>query len=117
MANEAVQLSWPIYDRRGITDVDYVVKNLPKALELPGGVWNFGSENDAGTYDTLKEVLEQLKMDSVLYRLKPNTEAFAENPRNLTMDLAKLKQAGITFPTAKEGLLRALRESRENGYE
>lgn len=110
LADDAKPLTWPIYDRRGLTDVADVVENLPAALELPGGVWNFGSENDASTYDTVKAVLEEQGMDAALSRLTPNVEAFAANPRDISMDLSKLRAAGITFPTAKEALCKALAE-------
>ena len=108
LKEESKPLCWPIHDRRGITDVDDVVKQLPKALELEGGVWNFGTENDSSTYDTVKAVFEELGMASALRRLMPNEEAFGDNPRDLTMDLTRLKSAGIAFPTTKEGLCRAL---------
>ena len=87
-----------------------VVRNLPKALSLPGGVWNFGSENGESTYDTVKSVLECLGLDAV-NRLQPNTEAFADCPRDISMDLAKLRSAGITFPATPDALLDALRSA------
>ena len=102
-------ISWPVHDRRGLTDVMYVVENLVKALELPGGVWNFGSENDASTHETVKRVLEALHMEEALRRLQPNEDAFADNGRNLSMDLPKLTAAGGYFPTTVEGLIRALK--------
>lgn len=105
-------LSWPVHDRRGLTDVESVVKNLPKALTLPGGIWNFGSPNDRSTHDTVKQLLEELGREDVLQRLKPNEEAFTEDPRDLSMDLSKLRSAGILFPTTGEGLHLALAESR-----
>ena len=101
-------LTWPVYDRRGITDAEDEVKNLPKALELPGGVWNFGSENDGSTYDTVKAVLEELGMESALQRLKPNEDAFAGSPRDISMDLTRLEAAGIRFPSTMESLRLAL---------
>ena len=102
-------ISWPVYDRRGLTDVKYVVENLPEALKLPGGVWNFGSENDFSTHDTVKQALEALNLQEPLGRLKPNTDAFADGARNLSMDVSKLNAAGIHFPTTLEGLLRVLK--------
>jgi dTDP-4-dehydrorhamnose reductase len=105
--DENQTLSLPVYDRRGLTDVADVVKNLPKALDLPGGVWNFGSENDKNTYETVRSVLEELGLDAVK-RLHPNTEAFADHPRDISMDLGKLAGAGITFPTSRDALLHAL---------
>ena len=109
LADESREICWPIHDRRGLTDIQYVVENLLKALELPGGVWNFGSENDRSTYETVKEVLEARNLREPLQRLKPNTDAFAEGARNLAMDLTKLNAAGIRFPTTSEGLIEALK--------
>lgn len=106
LADEAKPLTWPIYDRRGLTDVEDVIRNLPKALELAGGVWNFGSPNDQNTYETVKKLLEELGMASALGRLTPNREAFADQPRDITMDPAKGNAAGIAFPTTLEGLRR-----------
>ena len=109
LADESREICWPIHDRRGLTDIQYVVENLPKALELPGGVWNFGSENDRSTYETVKEVLEARNLREPLQRLKPNADAFADGARNLAMDLTKLNAAGIRFPTTSEGLIEALK--------
>jgi dTDP-4-dehydrorhamnose reductase len=109
LADETKPISWPVHDRRGLTDVEIVVKNLPAALELPGGVWNFGSENDRSTYDTVKAVLEELNMEKALQRLQPNWEAFAAAPRDISMDISKLKAAGIEFPTTAAGLIAALK--------
>lgn len=115
LKEETLPLTWPVYDRRGITDAQYVVKNLPAALQLPGGVWNFGSENDGSTYETVKTVLEETGMEAALNRLKPNEEAFAANPRDISMDPGKLKAAGIAFPTTKEGLRLALEDWEKRG--
>lgn len=98
----------PIHDRRGITDVADVVKNLPLALGLSGGVWNFGSENNQNTYATMKAVLKKAGMTAALKQLAPNEEAFRDAPRDISMDLTQLHSAGIHFPTTEEALLRAL---------
>ena len=108
LADENSVLTWPIHDRRGLTDVEVVIQNLPAALALSGGVWNFGSENDSNTYDTVKNVLEEMGMRSALRRLVPNEESFAENPRDIAMDLSRLNSAGILFPATGEGLKLAL---------
>ena len=112
LQDESKPISWPIHDRRGLTDVEFVLQNLPAALKLPGGCWNFGSENNASTYATVKAVLEKMGMESALGRLQPNEEAFAENPRDITMDAAKLNAAGIFFPTTVDGLCAALQSVR-----
>lgn len=110
LADPQQPLTWPVHDRRGITDVDAVAKNLPSALELPGGVYNFGSENNANPYETVKEILTALSMTEALARLVPNEEAFAESPRDISMDTAKIRKAGIFFPTTRESLLSALKK-------
>ena len=106
--DENQTLSLPVYDRRGLTDVADVVKNLSKPLDLPGGVWNFGSENDKNTYETVRSVLEELGLEAV-NRLQPNMDAFADHPRDISMDLGKLAAAGIAFPTSRDALLQALK--------
>ena len=105
MADPSHPLCWPVYDRRGLTDAEEVVKNLPKALELPGGVWNFGSANHLSTYDTVRALLED---HPALSRLTPNEAAFRDNPRDLSMDQRKLNAAGIRFPTTLESLQKAI---------
>ena len=99
-------LSWPVHDCRGLTDVESVVENLPAALKLPGGVWNFGSPNHRSTHHTVKHILETLGLDRCPV---PNEEAFSSCPRDLSMDPGKLNAAGIFFPTTAEGLIRALK--------
>lgn len=109
LEDESKVLTWPVYDRRGLTDVQDVVENLSAALSLRGGVWNFGAENDRSTYDTVKTVLDELGMEAALKRLTPNETAFADHPRDISMKLDKLKGAGIAFPTTHESLLRVLK--------
>ena len=108
LADESKPLTWPVHDRRGITDAADVVENLPKALKLPGGIWNFGSANGNSTYETVRSVLEAADRQAALARLTPNLEAFAQNPRDISMDMTKLEAAGITFPTTGEAILRAI---------
>ena len=107
LAEETRVLSWPVHDRRGITDVNYVVENLPKALTLPGGIYNFGSENQKSTHHTLETVLKALNMTAALARLVPNEQAFSDRHRDISMDMTKAESFGIAFPTTAEGLIRA----------
>jgi dTDP-4-dehydrorhamnose reductase len=106
-------LAWPIHDRRGLTDVRYVLENLPGALEIPGGVYNFGSENRENTYDTLRNVLSVPGMEAALSRLVPNREAFGDDPRDISMDLSRTAAAGLSFPSTVEGLRRAMKAIQE----
>lgn len=104
------ELTFPIYDRRGITHVREVVENLEQTFTLPGGVYNFGAGNEESTFDTMKQVFAQVKPD-VLPRMRENREAFAGSPRNLAMDGGKLAAEGIRFSSTAEGLAWVLKEA------
>ena len=102
--NGTGELCYPIYDKRGITDVNEVVANLEKAFHIDGGVYNFGSSNDKSTFALVYELFESMKWD--LDRLHKNEEAFKTNPRNLCMCQDKIESYGISFLTTTNGLLR-----------
>ena len=98
------ELSFPINDKRGITDVNEAVANLEKTFRIEGGVYNFGSSNDKSTFDTVYELFERMEWD--VSRLHRNEEAFKTNPRNLCMCQKKIENFGISFSTTGDGLLR-----------
>lgn len=98
--------SYPIYDVRGITDVNEVVRNLQKAFALPGGVYNFGSPNEYTTYQTVATLFRDTGLD--VARLQKNEVPFRDKPRNLAMSQAKLNHYGIIFSSTPEALLRNL---------
>ena len=100
------QLSFPIYDTRGITDVNEVIQNLEKTFEIVGGIYNFGSPNDKDTFDTVYNIFQKLGFDTS--RLCKNENAFQTNPRNIVMCQQKIEEVGIFFPTTEEGLLRKM---------
>lgn len=101
-------LSWPVYDHRGITNVEEVIHQLPAALKLPAGVYNFGSGNDANTYSTIQAVLEDLNLTDALRRLTPNLQAFSDSPRDIRMDPALAASHGIHFRSTRDSLRDAL---------
>ena len=79
-------------DHRGVTDVTLVVKNMEAAWKLPGGIYNYGSSNDADIYEALAE------------------KATGGNVRNLMMRTDKLARHGIFFPDTAAGLEAFLRK-------
>ena len=101
-------LSFPIYDKRGITNVQDVVRNLPLALDFPPGVYNFGAENDRSTYHTIHAALAASNLKEPLARLQINSAAFAENPRDIRMDTGLARSLGACFDTTLLGLCRAV---------
>ena len=58
----------------------------------------------------MKELLTRLGMTAALEQLQPNKAAFADNPRDISMDLTKLNASGIHFPATLEGLIRAMKK-------
>lgn len=99
--NETIKYS--SRDRRGITDVWDVIKNLEKAFDLPGGIYNFGSHNDCDTFNLTKNVLASLGV-SIRF-VEEDINAFANNSRNLVMSQDKINRYGIAFGSTLNGLI------------
>lgn len=97
-------LSYPVHDIRGITDVNEVIQNFGKTWELEGGIYNFGSPNNKNTYETVHAMFTELGWDTD--RLEKNEEAFASNPRNISMCPNKLNNNGISFSSTLDALVR-----------
>lgn len=89
-------------DRRGVTYVRQVVDLLQPALQLPGGVYNFGSGNTENMVDTAQQFAEALG-------LAVHIDA-ADWQRNLAMDCRKLESFGIRFDTTQQGILRCVQD-------
>lgn len=91
-------------DRRGITYVRQVVEMLIPATELPGGVYNFGSENTLDMFRTACDFRDTLGL-TLAVEADPSLP-----PRNLTMDCTKLRRHGICFDNTQAGIRRCLRD-------
>lgn len=93
---------------RGITWVDEVVRNIPYALDLPGGIYNFGAENTLNTYETALAYLGIIgcNMPDIV---TPDHERFSEHVRNISISMSKATEASngaIQFANTLEGLRR-----------
>lgn len=106
-------LSGAVHDMRGITDVNEVVKNLPMALDLPGGVYDFGSSNDQNMYQTMAEIVSRLGLDA--RRIQENTEAFRDHPRDIRVKQDVINGYGIYFSDTVDGLVKNFQEGRNHG--
>lgn len=89
-------------DFRGITYVRQAVTLLEPAMKLPGGVYNFGSENAENMVLTARQFAETLGITVDIQE--------ADWARNLAMDCSKLRAQGIVFDTTQAGLERCLRD-------
>lgn len=99
-------LAYPVRDYRGITYVGALLQAVEQTFGLPGGVYNFGAENNANTYETVTRFLALLGAKG--YAVTQNTQAFADRPRNLTMSLARLCSFGITLPDTVAGFAQCV---------
>ena len=97
---------------RGITSVWDVVARLESCINLPGGAYNFGCENEFCSYDTFLAAARCMKLATPEQWIQPDTERFPVHPRNLSMSLTKLRHYGIDFPSTQEGFRRALHETK-----
>ena len=102
---QSKELAFMASDKRGITDVWEVVKNIEKALELPGGVYNFGAPNERSTYETAVEIFKRLGCDISLIH---KTESMRE--RNLTMSQEKVNKFDIYFTPTIERVVQCMAE-------
>ena len=90
-------------DYRGITYVREAVERLPQAMELPGGVYNFGSENDCDMVTTARHAC-------ALLDIHPAIET-ADWPRSLLMDGGRFRAAaGVGFDDTLTGVQHCLRD-------
>lgn len=101
------ELRYPVYDRRGITDVNEVIRNLEKVFEIPGGIYNFGSTNDMDTFRTMCTVFQNVGLE--VGRIGRNEEAYRDNPRDMCMCMDKAASFGICFSTTVDSLSENLK--------
>ena len=92
-------------DYRGITYVRQAVENLVPAANLPGGVYNYGSENREDMVTTALAFAEALRLPDV-----DNLIEAVDWQRNLAMDCGKLRRYGIRFDTTQEGIYHCLND-------
>ena len=83
---------------RGITYVREVADKVKRLIEcdIPGGVYNFGSENTMDMLATARQCADILGLRLVLQA--------GETRHDLNMDGSKLRQYGITFSDTVEGI-------------
>ena len=118
---EESPLQYAIYEHRGITNAREVIELLPLTFDLPGGVYNYGAENALNTYDTAyafayirygKDVAEKV--------VKADKERFAQQPRNISISMDKIRQASdnkIYFTNTFEGLLEWEKKYKEYDFD
>ncbi len=93
-AKESVAFSSRQY--RGITYVKEVAENMEKAIHLPGGAYNFGSETTRSMYEITREFLTLIGKNITLEDAPPR--------HNLWTDCDKARKHGVIFRSVEDGL-------------
>lgn len=111
--HEALAVGNPIkaatHEYRGVTNVWEVVKNIEKAISLPGGIYNFGSGNTQNSYELFQQAAKLMGIKEAQNLILPDEERFCNEPRNLTMDCSLIEAHGIHFPDSIEGIGSAIK--------
>lgn len=107
--DESATVKAATHEFRGVTNVWEVVRNIEKAIELPGGIYNFGSPNTLNSHELFLKAAKLLGFDDASTWILPDEERFADQPRNLTMAPARIAQRGISFCDSVEGIEQAIR--------
>ncbi len=94
---------------RGVTYVRSVAENIEKAITLPGGVYNFGSENDGDMYATALSFMSAMGLEKRAERLILPTDG---EQKSIAMDCSKLKSHGISFETTADGIKKMIADYR-----
>ncbi len=97
------QMSFSSREYRGITYVRQVVSQLDQVFDLPGGVYNYGSENPLNMLETAKALLDALGLES-------NLQDIEKRKHNLWMNCSKLREHGIFFDTTADGFKRCVED-------
>lgn len=106
--NEGTTIKAATHEFRGVTNVWEVVRNIEKAISLPGGIYNFGSSNMLDSYALHLKAANLMGFKEPSEWIKPDSERFREKERNLTMDCSLIKNHGIHFSDSVEGIENAL---------
>lgn len=93
-------LAFSAEQQRAVTYVREVALHMEAAATLPGGVYNFGSENRLTMLETAQWLADALKLD---IRLQD-----AGMRHNLWMDCGKLRRHGIHFKNTVDGLKQCI---------
>ncbi len=81
---------------RGITYVKEVAENMENVIQLPGGIYNFGSETTKSMYEISKEFVSMIGKKIEVEDVSPR--------HNLWMNCEKARKLGVLFQSVENGL-------------
>lgn len=106
--NEGVPIKVATHEFRGVTNVWEVVRNMEKVFSLPGGIYNFGSNNSLNSFSLHLKVAVLMGLKEPSSWILPDEDKFSDLERNLTMDCTLIGNYGICFPDSVKGIEGAL---------
>lgn len=107
-SDEGTTIKAATHEYRGVTNVWEVVRNMEQTLELPGGIYNYGSGNSIDSYTLFLKAANIMGTKEPSTFILPDEERFSEQTRNLTMDCSLINNFGIRFNDSVEGIEKAL---------
>lgn len=106
--DEGTEVHAVTHEHRGVTYVWDVVRNIEKALVLPGGIYNFGCGNALSSHALFLAFARAMNLSDPDRWILPDADRFAAQPRNLVMDGTRAERHGIHFPDSTAGFREAL---------
>ncbi|MCI6251793.1 MAG: sugar nucleotide-binding protein [Bacteroidales bacterium] len=106
--DEGTEVRAATHECRGVTYVWDVVRNIEKALALPGGIYNFGCGNALSSHALFLAFARAMNLSDPDGWILPDPDRFAAQPRNLVMDGTRAEHHGIHFPDSTEDFREAL---------
>lgn len=106
--DEGTTIKAATHEYRGVTNVWEVVRNMEQTLELPEGIYNYGSSNHIDSYTLFLKVANIMGAKEPSTFILPDEERFSEQTRNLTMDCSLINNFDIRFNDSVEGIEKAL---------
>jgi dTDP-4-dehydrorhamnose reductase len=80
-------------------------------LNLPGGIYNAGSENDLTTYAVAETVFKEMGIGHrITELLVKDSDIYKDNKRDLRINNLKLRNYGITFPDTEEAVVHCIND-------
>ena len=119
-SDEGTVIKAATHEFRGVTYVWDVVRNMEKALSLPGGIYNFGSGNSTSnalnnisnnalnSYELFLKAAALMGLKEPSAWILPDDERFRDQERNLTMDCSAIERHNIHFRDSIEGIKEAI---------
>lgn len=97
-------------ERRCMTYAQHLADGFGLLATIESGVYNFASANDKTTYEAARYIAERLGASAaeIDQLILPDTERYADRPRDFRLDGSKAKAAGFGLTTFEEDVERCL---------